>query len=51
MISNGVAGPVQLTPPFSNVGITVIVAITGLVPSLIALKAGIFPESESARLI
>ena len=36
VISKGVAGPVQLTPPFSNVGVTVIVAVTGLVPVLVA---------------
>ena len=51
MISKGVAGPVQLTPPFSNVGVTVIVAITGLVPVLIAVKAGIFPLPDAANPI
>ena len=51
VISNGVAGPVQLTPPFSNVGVTVIVAITGLVPVLIAVKAGMFPLPEAANPI
>ena len=51
VISNGVAGPVQLTPPFSNVGVTVIVAITGLVPVLIAVKAGISPVPDAANPI
>ena len=51
VISKGVAGPVQLTPPFSNVGVTVIVAITGLVPVLIAVKAGTFPLPEAANPI
>jgi len=51
VISKGVAGPVQLTPPFSNVGVTVIVAITGLVPVLIAVKAGMFPVPEAAKPI
>ena len=51
VISNGVAGPVQLTPPFSNVGVTVIVAITGLVPVLMAVKAGISPVPDAANPI
>ena len=51
VISKGIAGPVQLTPPFSNVGVTVIVAITGLVPVLMAVKAGIFPIPEAAKPI
>ena len=51
VISKGVAGPVQLTPPFSNVGVTVIVATTGLVPVLIAVKTGISPVPDAANPI
>ena len=51
VISKGVAGPVQLTPPFSNIGVTVIVAITGFVPLFIAVKAGMFPVPEAAKPI
>ena len=51
VISKGVAGPVQLTPPFSNIGVTVIVAITGFVPVLIDVKAGMFPVPEAAKPI
>ena len=51
VISNRVAGPTQLSPPFSNVGVTVIVATTGLVDVLIAVKAGMFPLPEAANPI
>ena len=51
VISKGVAGPVQLTPPFSNIGVTVIVAITGFVPLFIAVKAEMFPLPEAAKPI
>jgi len=37
------SGPVQLTPPFVNVGVTTIVATTGAVPALIAVNEAILP--------
>lgn len=46
---NVCAGPGQLTPPLVNVGVTVIVAITGEVPVFTAVKAAIFPLPEAAR--
>ena len=36
-------GPVQLTPPLVNVGVTTIVAITGAVPVLVAVNEAMFP--------
>jgi len=42
------AGPKQLTVPLVNVGVMVIVAVTGEVPPLTAAKAGIFPEPLAA---
>ena len=44
-------GPGQLVPPLVNVGVTVIVAITGAVPALSAVKEGIFPMPFAARFI
>ena len=35
--------PVQVTPPFVKVGVTVIVATTGNGVAFLATKAGIFP--------
>ena len=35
--------PVQLIPPFVYIGVTVMVAVTGELPVLIAVKEGIFP--------
>ena len=35
--------PVQLTPPFSKVGVTVIVVLIGALVLLIAVKTGRFP--------
>ena len=45
------AGPVQLTPPFVNVGVTVIRADEGLVLLFIAVKAGILTVPLAARPI
>ena len=38
-----VVGPVQGTPPLVKVGVTVIVAVTGDVPVLMAVNAAILP--------
>ena len=38
---NVLAGPVQLIPPLVNVGVTVIVAVTGVLPPLMAVNDGI----------
>ncbi len=35
--------PVQLTPPLVKVGVTVMVAVTGEVPLLMAVKEEMFP--------
>jgi hypothetical protein len=40
---NCFAGPVHVSPALVNLGVTVIVAITGLVPVLTAVKAKISP--------
>ena len=48
---NVVDGPVQLTPPFVKVGVTVIVAVTGAVPLFTAVNAAIFPVPLAARPI
>jgi hypothetical protein len=45
------AVPGQLCPPFVKVGVTVIVADTGAVPALVAVKEAIFPVPLAARLI
>ena len=45
------AVPTQLTPPFTNVGVTIMVAVTGDVPALAAVKAAIFPEPLAASPI
>ena len=44
-------GPVQLAPPLVNVGVTVIVAVTGEVPALIAANEPIFPVPLAASPI
>ena len=49
MMVNVLLGPTQDTPPFSNVGVTVMVAITGAVPVLIAANAAILPLPLAAR--
>ena len=43
MIVKLVVGPVQGTPPLVKVGVTVIVAVTGDVPVLMAVNAAILP--------
>ena len=43
--------PKQLTPPFTNVGVTVMVAVTGAVLVLLAVKDKMFPEPLAARPI
>ena len=47
VIVNVSAGPVQPTLLFVNVGVTVIVAVTGEVPLLTAAKAAIFPLPDA----
>ena len=42
-------GPVQLTPPLVNVGVTTIVAITGAVPVLVAVNEAMLPVPEAAK--
>jgi hypothetical protein len=39
--------PTQLTPPLVNVGVTVIVAVTGAVVVFVAVKLGIFPVPDA----
>ena len=46
-----VDGPLQLTVPFVNVDVTVIVAVTGDVPVLVAVKAAMFPLPLAPRPI
>ena len=41
--------PIHETPPFVKVGVTTMVASTGDVPVLRAVKAGIFPEPLAPR--
>ena len=43
MIVKVVAMPVQLTPLLLKVGVTVMVATTGVVVMLVAIKVGILP--------
>ena len=43
--------PTQLTPALVNVGVTVIVAITGVMVLLVATNVGIFPEPLAAMPI
>ena len=45
------SSPSQTIPPFSNVGVTVIVATTGAVVILVAVKARISPLPLSERPI
>ena len=44
-------GPEQLVPPFVNVGVMVIEAVTGEVPVFIAVKAAILPVPFAASPI
>jgi hypothetical protein len=45
------AGPTQLTEPFVKVGVTVIVALIGDVPALVAVNDGILPAPLTPRPI
>ena len=51
VIVNDFEGPTQETPPFVNVGVTVIVATTGALPVLTTLKLSIFPVPNGASPI
>ena len=42
-------GPVQLTPPLVKVGVTMMVATTGAVPVLTAVKLAMLPVPLAAR--
>ena len=44
-------GPVQVTPPLVKLPVTVIVAVIGAVPVLVAVKAGVLVEPALARPI
>ena len=48
---NDIGVPTQLTPAFTNVGVTVMVAVTGAVPVLVAVNDGIFPAPLAANPI
>ena len=43
-----IAVPVQVTPPLVKLGVTVIVAVTGAVPVLIAVKEAMSPVPDAA---
>ena len=49
VIVNVFAGPIQFVPPLAKVGVTVIVAIIGLVELFTGVKIGIFPVPEVAK--
>ena len=42
-------GPLQLTPLLAKVGVTVMVAVTGIVPVLTAVKLAILPSPLAAK--
>lgn len=46
-----IVGPVQVTPPDVNTGVTVMVATTGALVILVAVKLGILPVPVAARPI
>ena len=48
---NVLAVPTQLTPPLINVGVTIIVATTGVKPTLVAINVGILPAPDAANPI
>ena len=48
---NDIGVPTQLTPLLVNVGVTVMVAVTGVKPALVATNVGIFPEPLAAMPI
>ena len=41
--------PEQLVPPLAKTGVTVIVATTGALPVLVAVKEAMFPVPDAAR--
>lgn len=43
--------PIQLAPPFVNVGVTIIVAITGEFPLFMAENEVMFPDPDAAKPI
>ena len=49
VMANDIGVPTQLTPAFTNVGVTVMVAVTGAVPVLLAVNDGIFPAALAAN--
>tara|TARA_R100000935_G_scaffold30179_1_gene50508 strand:- start:691 stop:930 length:240 start_codon:yes stop_codon:yes gene_type:complete len=51
MIVKVLVDPEQLMLPLLKVGVTTIVAVTGLVPEFIAVKEGIFPVPVDANPI
>ena len=51
VIVNVLEGPVQLVTPLVKVGVTVIVAIIGLVVSFTGVKTAIFPVPEAPKPI
>jgi hypothetical protein len=51
VIVNVLVGPWQVTVPLSNCGVTAMVAITGEVPLLTAVKDAMFPEPLTAKPI
>ena len=51
VIVNVIGVPVHVTPPLVYEGVTVIVAVTGVVPVLVAVKLEILPEPLAARPI
>ena len=51
VIVNVCDGPSQLTSAFVNIGVTIIVATTGIVPVLIPLNEDIFPVPEASKPI
>ena len=51
VIVNVTDAPVQVVPPLVYVGVTVIVAVTGAVVALVAVKLAILPVPDAARPI
>lgn len=49
VIVNVTGAPVQLTPPLVYVGVTVMVAVTEVLPLLMAVKAAMFPAPVALR--
>ena len=44
---NVLVGPVQVMPPLVKLGVTVMVAVTGLMVGLMAIKLGILPMPDA----